>query len=93
MTGTPKMIKSCLPEIDWRAPIIYEPGTVVQAADCLGGYTGVVLAAEGTFDSVGGWEDVTRIRVTDPGDLHAPWPEGSVVEVLTDFLTPIGGAS
>ena len=93
MTDIPKMIASCLAESGEREPIIYEPGTVVRAADCLGGYAGVVLAPEGTFDSVGGWEDVTRIRVTDPGDSREPWPEGSVVEVVTDFLTPIGGAS
>jgi hypothetical protein len=93
MTGEPKMIQSCLPDVGQREPIIYEPGTVVQAADFLGGYTGVVLLPEGTFEGSGGWEDVTRIQVTNPGDLHQPWPEGSVVDVVTDFLTPTGGES
>ena len=66
---------------------IFEPGTEVVADAGLGGYSGVVLLAEGTFEGLEGsnWRTCTQIRVTDPGAGH--WEAGQLVNVETIYLT------
>lgn len=67
---------------------IFEAGTEVQAADHLGGYSGVVVQAHGTFEGIEGtnWRTCTQIRVTDPA--HGHWERGQMVNVETCYLFP-----
>ena len=66
---------------------IYETGAEVRAAEHLGGYSGIVVQAHGTFEGIEGsnWRTCTQIRVTDPANGH--WEAGQLVNVETCYLS------
>ncbi len=65
----------------------FGPGTVVQADEELGGYSGVVVQPHGSFEGIEGtnWRTCTQIRVTDPAQGH--WEAGQLVNVETCYLS------
>ena len=66
---------------------VYETGTEVQADEALGGYSGVVVQPDGTFEGIEGsnWRTCTQIRVADPAQGH--WEAGQLVNVETCYLS------